>query len=96
MLPQRLWDAVGALVIIHSALEMRGRPWHCLSRANEEDIPVKRVARFQAEMARELLPRARDTQDPLVIAACIRVRNCWLLGHRVAKEDLELVEAFSE
>jgi len=57
---------------------------------------MKRVAKFQAEMARELLPRARDAQDPLVIAACIRVRQGWMLGHRVAQSDLELVEAFSE
>ena len=57
--------------------------------------PTVRVAQFRAEQAREVLPMARDNQDGAVIAACLRVLEGWLLGRRVGRGDIELVEAFA-
>jgi hypothetical protein len=56
---------------------------------------TKRVAEFRANMAAEVLVAARDCGDAMVIGACIRVRNGWLLGHRVAIADLDLIQTFS-
>jgi hypothetical protein len=54
-----------------------------------------RVAKFRAEMASEVLEGARHNNDAIVIAACVRIRQGWLLGRKVAREDLALVEEFS-
>ena len=56
---------------------------------------MSRVAQFRADMAREVLEAAKDAGDETVIAACRRVRQAWLLGRRVDRADLELIEAFA-
>ena len=56
---------------------------------------MRRVAQYQADMAMDVLAAAHDAGDALVIAACRRVRAAWLLGHEVARADLELVETFA-
>jgi hypothetical protein len=52
----------------------------------------------RARIALEVLERARDCQDNLVIAAAIRVLNADRLGWRKhgRKEDLQLVYAFDQ
>jgi hypothetical protein len=53
-----------------------------------------RVVQFRADMAKDLLPIARLNGDAMVINACIRIRQGWLLGHKVAVTDLNLVAEF--
>ena len=54
-----------------------------------------RVAAFRAEQARELLPLARENPHSPVGGACVRVRRAWLLGERVDRADIALIEEFS-
>jgi hypothetical protein len=54
-----------------------------------------RVAKFRADMARDVLDAAKDAGDEMVIAACRRVRQAWLLAHKVSRSDLDLIEAFA-
>jgi uncharacterized radical SAM superfamily protein len=55
-----------------------------------------RVTKFRAEDALSVLEAARDNNDAPVIAACIRVRQGWMLGRRVARADLDLIAEFVE
>ena len=56
----------------------------------------RRVAEFQADMALKLLPLARANADATVITACVRTRQAWLNGGKVAvqRSTLNVVEAF--
>jgi hypothetical protein len=58
-------------------------------------ISLARVAKYRAEMARDVLEAARDNNDGIVIAACIRVRHGWMLSHPVARADLDLIDEFT-
>ena len=62
---------------------------------NEEKTMV-RVAKFRAEMALEVLEAAKDAGDEMVTAVCRKVRTAWLLGHRVDRAELALIEAFAQ
>lgn len=55
-----------------------------------------RVRKFHAEAALEVLEAAKDVGDAMVINACRRVRQGWLLAHRVASTDIQIVRDFAE
>ena len=53
---------------------------------------LRRVADFQAQIAGWLREMARDAGDMAVVAVCNRVRQAWLLGQRVERADLLLID----
>jgi hypothetical protein len=57
---------------------------------------MTRVAKFRADQAKEVLECARDCNDAIVINACVRIRQGWLLGHKVAKSDIDIIAEFAE
>jgi hypothetical protein len=63
--------------------------------AQLRETKMIRIVQHQAETALQVLARARGAQDMAVVAACIRVRQAFLNGQRVDRQDIALVEAFA-
>jgi hypothetical protein len=64
---------------------------HRKAAAMKTNSSLRRVAAFQAEIARRLREMARDAGDMAVVAVCNRVRQAWLGGERVERADLLLI-----
>lgn len=56
---------------------------------------MKRVTRYRYDQALELIERARDCADPMVIAVCVRIMRAYRLAHRVPAGELAILDAFA-